>query len=331
MRRPGLAHGAPGRRPSARLDGLEGWSEHGSTELGDLSMRRRLLVLVCAAVLALVASGCDLRTLVPDGAGPMRFRDEVFSSVTVTSNVVYGSAVTQTGTTQSLVLDVYQPAGDTLTGRPAIVWVHGGSFSSGSKTSAELVDEATTFAKKGYVNVSINYRLVAGGCSSGTITAACVTGIQDAKHDAQAAVRFLRANATAYGIDGRRIAIGGTSAGAITALNVGYDSGDPGTSGNPGWSSKVSAAVSLSGAHVFGSMEAGDAAALLFHGSSDTVVPYEWAVNTETDAATAGLTAYLTSWTGAGHVPYTQHRTQIIDETTNFLYWELDLAHVPLA
>ena len=40
-----------------------------------------------------------------------------------------------------------------------------------------------------------------------------------------------------------------------------------------------------------------------------------------------GLDAFLTSWTGAGHVPYTAHRTEILDQTTNFLYWELDLTN----
>ena len=52
-------------------------------------------------------------------------------------------------------------------------------------------------------------------------------------------MRFLRKNATTYKIDPDRIAIGGSSAGAITALQVGANSEDPGTSGNPGFSSAV--------------------------------------------------------------------------------------------
>jgi len=39
------------------------------------------------------------------------------------------------------------------------------------------------------------------------------------------------------------------------------------------------------------------------------------------------LEAFLTTFAGAGHVPYTQHRQEIIDQTTNFLYWELDVTH----
>jgi carboxylesterase type B len=252
----------------------------------------------------------------------------VFTSVTTTSNIVYGSAVDQQGRTVSLALDSYVPVGDTVTSRPAIVWVHGGSFSSGDKTSPELVDEATTFAKKGYVNVSINYRL-GSGCSASSPTAACVTSIVDAKHDAQAAVRFLRANAAGYGVDPTRIAVGGTSAGAITALNVGFDPTDPGTSGNPGYSSVVQAAVSLSGAAILTTPSSGDAPSLLFHGTADLVVPYQWAVDTQTHATTAGLVSELTSYAGDGHVPYAQHRNEILDQTTNFLFWTLNLTSAP--
>jgi len=281
-------------------------------------------VLLALALFALLAAGCDWPNIVPSGPAPLRYRDAIFSSVTVTSNVTYGSAVNLENQTIPLQLDLYQPTGDTVTSRPAIVWVHGGFFSSGNKTSGELVDEATTFSKEGYVNVSINYRL-ASGCSAGTPTAACVTSIVDAKHDAQAAVRFLRANAAAYGVDPTRIAVAGTSAGAITALNVGFDPTDPGTSGNPGFSSAAQAAVALSGAAILTTPGSGDAPSLLFHGTADPLVPYQWAVNTQADATAAGLVSELTTWTGDGHVPYVAHRDQILSETTNFLFWTLNL------
>ena len=58
-----------------------------------------------------------------------------------------------------------------------------------------------------------------------------------AQHDAQAAVRWLRAHAADLGVDPSRIAIGGGSAGADVALLVGAHSEDPGTSGTPGQSS----------------------------------------------------------------------------------------------
>jgi predicted esterase len=256
----------------------------------------------------------------PPGDAPLRYRDLVFGAVTTTANVTYGSAMNISGQTITLRLDVYEPTGDSITARPAIVWVHGGSFSSGDKTSAELVDEANTFAMKGYVNVSINYRLEPGGCSASAPTTNCIIAMQEAKQDAQTAVRFLRTNASFYDIDDSRIAIGGSSAGAITALHVGFGSSEDPTAA-------VGAAVSLSGAHILGLVDSGDAPSMLFHGTADVVVPYQWAVDTLNLATAAGLDSFLTSWTGAGHVPYVQHRTEILDQTTNFLYWELDLTN----
>ena len=42
---------------------------------------RRLALIATVAVLALVASGCDLRFLNPPGTAPLRYRDPVFSNV----------------------------------------------------------------------------------------------------------------------------------------------------------------------------------------------------------------------------------------------------------
>src|SRR5262249_42249924 len=147
----------------------------------------------------------------------------------------------------------------------------------------------------------INYRLEPGGCSAGGVTPTCVIAIQEARDDAKTAVKYLRTNAVLYGIDATRIAIGGSSAGAITALNVGFTSSeDP--------PAAVGAAVSLSGAALFpgGNIDSGDAPSLLFHGTADTTVPYQFAVNTWNQALAAGLDSFLTTWQGAGHVPYAQ-------------------------
>ena len=266
----------------------------------------------------IVAAGCDFPNFVPPGAAPMRYRDSVFNTVTVTNAVTYGSAVNLENQTVDLQLDMYQPAGDTITARPAIVWVHGGSFCCGDRTSPEIVDEANTFAKKGYVNVSIDYRLESPGCA-GTFSN-CVAAIQEATADAQTAVRFLRSRAATYGIDPNRIAIGGSSAGAITALNVGYSSSeDP--------SAAVRAAVSLSGAQlVVGTISPGDAPAIDFHCTTDPLVAFQWAAQTVYTAASQGLDAFLESWDETCHVPYVEHRQQILDQSTNFLWWEMGLA-----
>jgi acetyl esterase/lipase len=281
-------------------------------------MRHRLLVPV-VAVFVIVVAGCEWPNVFPPGSAPVRYRDPIFNAVTVKKDVTYGSAVNLENQTITLQLDMYQPAGDRITSRPAIVWVHGGSFCCGTKTSPELVDEATTFSKMGYLNVSIDYRLESPGCSGSFSN--CVAAIQEAATDAQTAVRFLRTNAATYGIDPNRIAIGGSSAGAITALNVGYSSSeDP--------SASVRAAVSLSGAQlVVGTISPGDAPALDFHCTTDPLVSYQWVVNTINAAKAQGLDAFLESWNETCHVPYTEHRQQILDQSRNFLWWEMDLAH----
>ena len=282
-------------------------------------MRNRRLLSLLVVLLVIVATGCDWEKIVPPGSAPVRYRDPVFSAVTVTSNITYGSAVNLSNQTVTLQLDMYQPTGDTVTSRPAIVWAHGGAFTSGNKGSGELVDEATTFAKAGYVNVSISYRLESPGCSGNLSN--CVQAIQEATADAQTAVRFLRTNASAYGIDPDRIAIGGSSAGAIAALNVGYS-----TSEDP--SARVRAALSISGAHiVVGTISPGDAPALDFHCTTDPLVAYQWSVDTINAAKAAGLDASLESWDATCHVPYVEHRQQILDQSRNFLWWEMDLAH----
>lgn len=283
--------------------------------MGQAVRRRPLLVLVA---FALFLTSCE-QLVAPQTPGTLRYRDDVFTSVGVTKDIVYGSAVTQQGATIDLLLDVYEPAGDTVTQRPLIVFMHGGGFSVGSKTSGEIVDQAGVFAKKGFVTASINYRLTPGGCSSAIPTLECITAIAHALLDAQAAVAYLRTNATTYDIDTTRIAVAGSSAGAITATNVAFSNDDP--------SSSVRAAVSLSGAAVLATPDPGDAPVLLFHGTADGIVPYAWAQTTVANATANGVRAVLTTWNGDGHVPYTQHRKEIHDQTRNFLFWHMDLAN----
>ena len=286
--------------------------------------RCRKASLGILAGLALLAAGCSLAPI--EGPAPLRYRDDIFTAVTKTAAVTYGSAVNQQGVTQTLKMDIYRPTGDTDTHRPAVVLVHGGSFSGGDRNEVDIVDQANVFAKKGYVTASIDYRLGSPGCSQPS-DPSCPAAIVDAQHDAQAAVRFFRRYATTYGVDPTRIAVSGTSAGAITALLVGYHSDDPGDSGNPGYSSAVRGAMSLSGAAIFNSVIGpGDAPALDFHGTADPLVPYKWAKSTQAAAQAAGLEFDLITYPGDGHVPY-QHRTQILDLETRFLYHTLDSGH----
>ena len=114
--------------------------------------------------------------------------------------------------------------------------------------------------------------------------------------------------------------VAGTSAGAITAINVGVRAPADETSGTPGVSSSVAAAVSLSGSQFMGTCDAGDAPLLMFHGTEDPILSYQGAVNTQACLADAGVWAHLVTWEGDGHVPYTAHRAEILDTETTFLF-----------
>jgi dienelactone hydrolase len=281
---------------------------------------------VAAIVAVALAAGCTVPR--PDGPSPLRYRDQVFTNVSVTSGLTYGSAPDAQGNPVALRLDLYQPTGDTQTGRPALVWAHGGGFSAGDKTNPLPVDVATHFAKLGYVVVSINYRLLGSGCTGNPNQPACVNAALEAKRDAQAAVRWLRANAATYKIDPTRIGIGGESAGGIMATLVGLNSEDVGSSGNPGFASTVKGFVSISGGLPNGTFaSSGDAWGLLFHGTADGIVPSTWSDQTAIALLNAGVPAWLQHQEGAGHVPYAQYRSLYLEQSAYFLYLSLDLGN----
>lgn len=151
----------------------------------------------------------------------------------------------------ALKLDVYKPAGKADKPRPAVIFIHGGGWHSGDKRKATLADE---FTKRGYVYVSVNYRL------SGE--APYPAAVEDCK----CAVRWLRANAKAYDVDPDRLGVFGTSAGGHLALMVGLADGIEGEGGHKEPSSKVKAVCSWFGPADFtkgaGEFEGGSARVL---------------------------------------------------------------------
>ena len=154
-----------------------------------------------------------------------RYLDDVFSAVTVTSDVTYATNISILPMLQglppgpaTLKCDIYTPDGDTETNRPVIILVHTGSFlppvvngqATGSKLDMSIVEQCTRWAKKGYVAVAMENRLGWNPTSTdqnvrtSTLLQAAYRGIQDAK----ALVRYMRmteANGNPHGIDESKI------------------------------------------------------------------------------------------------------------------------------
>jgi acetyl esterase/lipase len=147
----------------------------------------------------------------------------------------------------ALQLDVYRPAqaGAPL---PAVVYVHGGGWINGDR--AEFAPMAIRMAERGFVGVTVSYRLAPEARYPAAI------------HDVKSAVRWVRAHAAEYGIDPQRIAIAGGSAGGQIASLVGVTSGDARfdpdakTGAGGGVSSAVQAIVNIDGLSDFTSESA---------------------------------------------------------------------------
>ena len=284
-----------------------------------------------------------------------RYSSDVYPAVTLTSNVVYGQNLNYAGTNKILKLDFYEPTGDTATVRPLILWIHGGSFLGGSKTDADMVALSQAFAKKGYACASIDYRTGFFPIDSANSVKAVMRAVQDAR----AALRFFykdRADgANTYKIDTNNIFIGGSSAGAITALHLTYLDrtceingyvpignlttlgGLEGNSGNPCYSSKVNGVINLCGALAsYGWLEAGNLPLCSMHGTDDGTVKYNRGVVNpgvplmyldgsrmlHEQAEAVGVQSNFYTFYGAGHVPYlggSATNVAYMDTTVNFV------------
>lgn len=171
-------------------------------------------------------------------ASAQRYLTEVFSNVTVTSNVQYGenfSVLTGSPILQSLVMDVYEPTGDTEPERPLIVLNHTGSFlpryinqlPTGDKTDSATVEIANRFARMGYVVAVPAYRL--GWNPQGTQderTETIIQAVYRAMQDAKTCTRWFRKdaaeNGNSYGIDVNKVAVGGQGSGGYVSLAYGH-------------------------------------------------------------------------------------------------------------
>jgi acetyl esterase/lipase len=230
----------------------------------------------------------------------LRYRQAIFQ-VQKTTDIVYGTApaipavyVNESVTvSQDLKLDLYQPLGDTLARRPLLLFAFGGGFMIGAKEDEDARALCDSFARKGFVTASINYRLGMNVSLASSGERAVYRAVQDWS----AAIRYFKEFADSLRIDTNWIFAGGVSAGSISAMHCQYmseserpvssqasglpfpapDLGCKNCSGNAyNHSPRVKALINAWGAIGDTSwMQASENTPMIsFHGDLDPVVPY---------------------------------------------------------
>ena len=138
-----------------------------------------------------------------------------------------------------LYLPMNVPAGQKA---PALILIHGGGFNDGDKRRYREINFGTNAAKRGYLAMSINYKLRK---SKGQVTwPQCI-------YDVKEAVRWLKLNADKYQIDPERIgALGGSAGGnlAFMLATTGPEDGFEGEGTRTNISTKIACGVDFYGA-----------------------------------------------------------------------------------
>ena len=224
----------------------------------------------------------------------VRYIDTVFASHTLNSQVKYGSADPYgLLSNQDLYLDLYEPAGNTLSARPLIIYQFGGAYQIGDKRQPPIPEYGAYFARLGYVFAAIDYRIGFNTLDGKSAERAVYRAIQDVR----AAMRFLGQRASLYRIDTTAIILTGSSAGCVTSFHTAFfkESDRPastfgiplenvdlgcmdcsGNNDNGGRSFRPLAIVNQWGAILDTSyIDATDQVPVVsFHGTQDNIVPY---------------------------------------------------------
>jgi len=216
-----------------------------------------------------------------------RFKSVVFEALDSITAIEYGRALNIKGSSESLLMDLVFPQGDTMKKRPLVVFIHGGGFQSNSRKGSYSSMVCQGFAKRGYVTATIDYRL---GIENQKSNDDYANALYRAQQDGRAAIRFLKQHAAQYGIDTNQVFLTGSSAGSKTAMAIAYmDEAElpagintkkwgplEGTGGSEGYSSKVHGVMNAWGAMIdFNWIKKGDAPLFNTSGTMDKTVAFD--------------------------------------------------------
>lgn len=211
----------------------------------------------------------------PEQNGPTPFLDPMFQ-YTETENIQYATA--KSGDTEMpLLLDVYRAteSADLPKTLPAMIILFGGGWIKGSKDTNYIRDLSEYYATRGYVAISIQYRIMKDnppalpGPAPTPETIERFRLMNAAIQDTANAVRWVRTNPDSYNIDPDRIGIGGVSAGAFNSLYTGFCD-----ESIIGPNAEVAAVISLMGAIESKHIDKDDPPVFIAHETRDNTAPY---------------------------------------------------------
>ena len=216
---------------------------------------------------------------------------------------------------QALQLDLYrqEPAAKPS---PVVVWIHGDDAGSAARSPSP----AAALVTPGFAVASIDYRTGPG------------TNLTTQVADAKAAIRWLRANAKTYNLDGAKIAAMGYGPGGQIAALLGT-AGDAraleGSEGNLDQPSTVQAIIDLAGPMDTGAVNPvayvtkDDAPVLILHGTADLKISTHDSQKFVSALKVAGVNSTLELQIGAGHNVGQLLTTTSMESVTAFLNRQL--------
>jgi hypothetical protein len=234
-------------------------------------------------------------------------------------------------------MDIYtaESAGDEVDAspRPLMIFAFGGGFVGGARDVEFYTPYFERLAREGIVVASIDYRLglrdLPEDIGLRGMIEAMKRAVDIATEDMYAATNYFLNNSEEWNIDRDRVMLSGSSAGAITAVTAEWQrcNGAPLASVLPK-DFRYAAVVSCAGAifSVNGSpkFKSAPAPMLLFHGTSDSNVPYN-------KASVFGIgfygSKYITRQLNKLDSPYWFYSAEYVDHSLagTPLYEQLDL------
>ncbi|GGH19105.1 alpha/beta hydrolase fold domain-containing protein [Paenibacillus segetis] len=281
-------------------------------------MKKRLIYVLTILLLIILAawlfvSRYDMMSnhiIFSNEQSRVRFLSPIYD-VNVQRDIVYASKKNETESKEDLKLDLYEPANDTNKQRPVVIFIHGGGFYMGTKSDAATI--SADLAKRGYVVLSIDYRLKVNPSFNYPKTLA------DDYEDIYDVMGWVKNNATTYGLDAEHIALGGDSAGGILSINFVNEY----LIREPSYIKPIFAIIDIYGGSLRLGLQDHYPPVLIVHGTQDQSIPYQQSLNFNNALEEKGIYHNLLTMENVGHDYKNEKYFDMIVENSSHFLWNV--------